>query len=192
MKNLTSFSNFANVCLRFLKWRHRAVQNRNFIFLLLLCPNQADHIYSLHTNLLNTWLTKLWFFFLSRWRSFGGEWNGFARDVTFGGDFGIQEYQTRKGRFTHCKERPGYQEVSWTEYSEHSCIVYFLVPFGFSRFYDWSGWSELRLWSFATFPTDFIPTTPSGLGHCRFGYLSIALWLYYLYICGGWQCLVGT
>ena len=36
MKNLTSFSNFANVCLRFLMWRHRAVQNRNFLFLLLL------------------------------------------------------------------------------------------------------------------------------------------------------------
>ena len=36
MKNLISFSNFANVCLRFLMWRHRAVQNRNFLFLLLL------------------------------------------------------------------------------------------------------------------------------------------------------------
>ena len=36
MKNLTSFRNFANVCLRFLMWRHRAVQNRNFLFLLLL------------------------------------------------------------------------------------------------------------------------------------------------------------
>ena len=35
MKNLTSFSNFANICLRFLMWRIRAVQNRNFIFLLL-------------------------------------------------------------------------------------------------------------------------------------------------------------
>ena len=35
-KNLTSFSNFGNVCLRFLKWRHREVQNRNFLFLLLV------------------------------------------------------------------------------------------------------------------------------------------------------------
>ena len=36
MKNLTSFGNFANVCLRFLMWRHRAVQNRNILFHLLL------------------------------------------------------------------------------------------------------------------------------------------------------------
>ena len=35
MKNLSSFSHFANVCLRFLMWHHRAVQNRNFLFLLL-------------------------------------------------------------------------------------------------------------------------------------------------------------
>ena len=39
MKNLTSFSNFANVCLSFLMWRHRAVQNCNFLFLLLLKSN---------------------------------------------------------------------------------------------------------------------------------------------------------
>ena len=63
MKNLTSFSNFANVCLRFLMWCHRAVQNRNFLFLLLLDIVCNSFIPSMFQLILSHpfWYWKIWF-----------------------------------------------------------------------------------------------------------------------------------
>ena len=52
MKNLTFFSNFANVCLRFLRF-HRAVQNRNFLFLLLLKKSWSYTLFSISSHRLN-------------------------------------------------------------------------------------------------------------------------------------------